>query len=60
MVVVSRRLTMVPTAFTANATQTIVMPMSIGHSSSAYSLLVVTERQRQRGGDNDELPAPKV
>ena len=32
---------MVPNRFTANATQTTAMAMSIGHSSSAYSLLVV-------------------
>ena len=35
--------------------------MSIGHSSSAYSLrLREAERQRDRGGDDDRLPAPEV
>ncbi len=35
------RLAMVPKNTTAYATQTSVIRMSIGHSSSAYSLLVV-------------------
>ena len=35
--------------------------MSIGHSSSAYSLPGgEPERERQRGGDDDELPPPEV
>ncbi|OQB88281.1 MAG: hypothetical protein BWX84_03152 [Verrucomicrobia bacterium ADurb.Bin118] len=38
----SRRRRTVPSRFTVNATQTTVMAMSIGHSSSAYSLLVVS------------------
>ncbi len=37
----SRRLQMVPIRLMPNTTQTRVMAMSIGHSSSAYSLLVV-------------------
>jgi hypothetical protein len=37
----SRRLRMVPNMLIAKTTQTRVMAMSIGHSSSAYSLLVV-------------------
>ncbi len=32
---------MVPSRFTVNATQMSAMAMSMGHSSSAYSLLVV-------------------
>ncbi len=52
---------MVPKKLTANATQTTAIARSIGHSSSAYSLLcVMPERQRQRGGDDDRLPAPEV
>ena len=37
----SRRVKIVPIMFQPNATQTTVIRMSIGHSSSAYSLLVV-------------------
>ena len=37
----SRRLRIVPSRLTVNATQTTAMAMSMGHSSSAYSLLVV-------------------
>jgi hypothetical protein len=37
----SRRLAMVPKKLMAKTTQTSVMARSMGHSSSAYSLLVV-------------------
>jgi len=38
-----------------------VIRMSIGHSSSAYSLLVAeAQRQGHGGGHNDRLPAPEV
>ena len=40
----SRRFTMVPMRLTVKATQTTAMAMSTGHSSSAYSLLVVMPR----------------
>ncbi len=37
------------------------MAMSMGHSSSAYSLrLRDAEGQRERRGDDDQLPAPEV
>src|ERR1039458_6732753 len=42
----SRRLTIVPNKFTANATHTTAMATLIGHSSSAYSLLVVNPSGR--------------
>jgi hypothetical protein len=35
---------MVPNRFTVKATHTTAMAMSIGHSNSAYSLLVVNPR----------------
>ena len=42
-------------------TQTTAIAMSIGHSSSAYSLLcVIPSGKRDRGGNDDHLPAPKM
>ncbi len=58
----SRRVTSVMKKLTPKKpTQTTAMAMSIGHSSSAYSLLcVMPERERERRGDDDHLPAPEV
>ena len=46
----SRRLTIVPKKLTVKTTQTTAMAMSIGHSSSAYSLLVVMPERQRDGG----------
>ena len=52
---------MVPNRLTANATQTTAMAMSIGHSSSAYSLLVVKPSGSVIAArDDDRLPAPEI
>jgi hypothetical protein len=42
----SRRLTSVPITFTAKMTQTTAIAMSMGHSSSAYSLACVKPNGR--------------
>jgi hypothetical protein len=44
----------------ANTTQTSVMAMSMGHSSSAYSLLVVMPSGSVSAADTMILPAPEV